>query len=43
MCSSDLDPARIDELAGLGRELAAAQADHNALEEQWLQVAEELE
>lgn len=37
------DPARIDELAGLGRELAAAQADHNALEEQWLQVAEELE
>ena len=37
------DPARVGELAELGRELVAAQAAHAELEEQWLEVAEALE
>ena len=37
------DPARVGELAELGRELVAAEAAHAELEEQWLEVAETLE
>ena len=37
------DPARVGELAELGRELVAAQAAHAELEEQWLEAAEALE
>ena len=37
------DPARVEELAELGRELVAAQAAHAELEEQWLEAAEALE
>ena len=37
------DPARVGELAELGRELVAAQAAYAELEEQWLEVAEALE
>ena len=37
------DPARVGELAGLGRELATAEAEHEALEEAWLEAAEVLE
>ncbi|WP_315584380.1 ABC-F family ATP-binding cassette domain-containing protein [Actinomyces viscosus] len=37
------DPARVRELAELGRELVAAQAAHAELEEQWLEAAEMLE
>ena len=37
------DPARMGELAELGRELVAAQAAHAELEEQWLEAAEALE
>ena len=37
------DPARVGELAELGRELVAAQAAHADLEEQWLEAAEALE
>ncbi|TFH52740.1 ABC transporter ATP-binding protein [Actinomyces viscosus] len=37
------DPARVGELAELGRELVAAQAAHAELEEQWLEAAEMLE
>ena len=38
-----VDPARVGELAELGRELVAAQAAHAELEEQWLEAAEALE
>ena len=37
------DPARVGELARLGRDLSAAQAEQAALEEQWLQAAQALE
>ncbi|CAM2839505.1 ABC-F family ATP-binding cassette domain-containing protein [Actinomyces slackii] len=37
------DPARLGELAELGRELATAQAEHARIEEQWLAAAEEVE
>ena len=37
------DPARVGELAELGRELVAAQAAHAELEEQWLEAAEMVE
>ncbi|WP_366180495.1 ABC-F family ATP-binding cassette domain-containing protein [Actinomyces timonensis] len=37
------DPARLGELAGLGSELAQAQAEHAALEEAWIDAAESLE
>ncbi|QPL05659.1 MULTISPECIES: ABC-F family ATP-binding cassette domain-containing protein [Actinomyces] len=37
------DPARVGELAELGRELSAAQAEHDALELEWLEAAELLE
>ncbi|WP_159626670.1 ABC-F family ATP-binding cassette domain-containing protein [Actinomyces sp. zg296] len=37
------EPSRLGELAGLGRELAQAQAEHAALEEAWLDAAESLE
>ncbi|ARD41136.1 ABC-F family ATP-binding cassette domain-containing protein [Actinomyces gaoshouyii] len=37
------DPARLGELAGLGRELAQAQVEHAALEEAWIDAAESLE
>ncbi|MGK2349134.1 ABC-F family ATP-binding cassette domain-containing protein [Actinomyces sp. W5033] len=37
------DPARVGELVGLGRELAAAQAEHEDLELEWLEAAELLE
>lgn len=37
------DPARVSELVELGKELAAAEAEHAALEEQWLEAAEVLE
>ncbi|WP_172192075.1 ABC-F family ATP-binding cassette domain-containing protein [Actinomyces faecalis] len=37
------DPARVGELAGLGRELAAAEAEQAELEAQWLEAAEVLE
>ncbi|BAW94005.1 ABC transporter component [Actinomyces sp. Chiba101] len=37
------DPARLGELAGLGRELAQAEAEHAALEEAWIDAAESLE
>ena len=37
------DPARVGELAELGRELVAAEASHAELEEQWLEAAEMVE
>lgn len=37
------DPARVGELAELGRELAAAEAEQSELEAQWLEAAEVLE
>ena len=37
------DPARVGELARLGRDLSAAQAEQAALEEQWLRAAQALE
>ena len=37
------DRARVGELAGLGRELATAEAEHEALELEWLEAAEVLE
>ena len=37
------DPTRADELAGLGRQLAAAQTSRAELETQWLEAAEVLE
>lgn len=37
------DPGRVAELVGLGRELAAAQAERDALEEAWLSAAERIE
>lgn len=37
------DPARVSELVELGKELAVAEAEHAALEEQWLEAAEVLE
>ncbi|MCL3776820.1 MULTISPECIES: ABC-F family ATP-binding cassette domain-containing protein [unclassified Actinomyces] len=37
------DPARVGELVELGRELASAQAEHDALELEWLEAAELLE
>lgn len=37
------DRARVGELAELGRELATAEAEHDALELQWLEAAEALE
>ena len=37
------DPARVGELAELGRELVAAEATHAELEEQWLEAAEMVE
>ena len=37
------DPARVGELARLGRDLSAAQAEQATLEEQWLQAAQALE
>nr|WP_300336794.1 ABC-F family ATP-binding cassette domain-containing protein [Actinomyces sp.] len=37
------DPARVGELAELGRELAAAEAEQSDLEAQWLEAAEVLE
>ena len=37
------DPARVGELAELGRELSAAEAEHAELEEAWLEAAEALE
>ncbi|RRD29351.1 ABC-F family ATP-binding cassette domain-containing protein [Actinomyces bowdenii] len=37
------DPSRAGELAGLGREAAAAEAEHAALEEQWLEAAAAIE
>ncbi|WP_167147298.1 ABC-F family ATP-binding cassette domain-containing protein [Actinomyces sp. ZJ308] len=43
MEEASADPARVGELAELGRELVAAQAAHAELEEQWLETAEALE
>lgn len=37
------DSARVEELAGLGRELVAAETAHAELEERWLEAAEALE
>ncbi|MCR2053041.1 ATP-binding cassette domain-containing protein [Actinomyces bowdenii] len=37
------DPSRVGELAELGREAAAAEAEHAALEEQWLEAAGAIE
>ena len=37
------DPARVGELAELGRELVTAEASHAELEEQWLEAAEMVE
>ena len=37
------DPARLGELAELGRELAQAEAEHVSLEEEWIAAAESLE
>ncbi|QQM67142.1 ABC-F family ATP-binding cassette domain-containing protein [Actinomyces weissii] len=41
--SVSADPGRVAELVELGRELAAAQSERDALEEEWLSAAELLE